>query len=82
MPNFHLPPHYENSALEVNISLDTANLNMINISSFDFRIWQHLERHQNEGQLQYLTSIPSVPVEQLYTHMAKGIQHITPFHFT
>ena len=30
-PNFHLPPHYENSDLEVNISLDMENLNMINI---------------------------------------------------
>ena len=36
MPNFHLPPHHENSALEVNISLDMANLNMINISSVHF----------------------------------------------
>ena len=79
MPNFHLPPHYENSALEVNISLDKVNLNMINISSVDFHIWQHLEKHQNESQLQHLASIPSVPVGQLYSHMAKGIQHITPF---
>ena len=38
MPNFHLPPHYKNTALEVKISLDMANLNMINISSFDFCI--------------------------------------------
>ena len=79
MPNFHLPPHYENSALEVNISLDMANQNMINISSVDFCIWQHLEKHQNESQLQHLASIPSVPVDHLYRHMAKGIQHITPF---
>ena len=35
MPNFHLPPNYENAALEVNISLDMANLNMINMSSVD-----------------------------------------------
>ena len=48
IPNFHLPPHYENSALEVNISLDMASLNMINISSVDFHIWQHLEKHWNE----------------------------------
>ena len=74
------PPHYENSALEVNVSLDMVNLNMINMSSVDFHIWQHLEKHQNESQLQHLTSIPSVPVEQLYRHMAKGILHIT--HFT
>ena len=79
MPNFHLPPHYENSALEVNISLDIANLNMINISSINCWIWQHLEKHQNEGQLQHLASIPSVPVGQFYSHMAKGIQHNTPF---
>ena len=36
--SFHLPPHYENSALEVNISLDMTKLNMINISSVDFCI--------------------------------------------
>ena len=45
----------------------------------NFHIWQHLEKHQNESQLQHLASIPSVPVGQLYSHMAKGIQHITPF---
>ena len=52
---------------------------MINISSLDFYIWQHLEKHLNESQLQHLASIPSVPVDQLYRHMANGIQHITPF---
>ena len=36
MPNFHLPPHYDNLALEVNISFDVANLNMINISIYEF----------------------------------------------
>ena len=77
--NFHLPPHHESPTLEVNISLDMANLNMINISSMNFHIWQHLEKHQNESQLQHLASIPSVPVGKLYSHMGKGIQHITPF---
>ena len=56
-----------------------ANLHMINISSLDFCIWQHLAKHWNESQLQHLASIPSVPVGQFYSHMAKGIQHITPF---
>ena len=79
MPNFHLPPHYENSALEVNISLDMANLNMINIPSVDFHIWQHLEKHQNDRQLQHLAGIPSIPVDQLYKHMVNGMQLITPF---
>ena len=61
-PNFHLPPCYEGPPLEVNISLDMANLNMINISSMNFCIWQHMEQHQNESQLQHLASLPSVPV--------------------
>ena len=78
-PNFQLPPHYENSASEVNISSDMANLNMINISSVDFCIWQHLEKHQNKIQLQHFASIASVPVEQCYRHVTKGIQHIIPF---
>ena len=77
-PNFHPPLHYETTSLEVNISLDMANLHMINISSLDFGIWQHLEKHWNEGQLQHLASIPSVPVGQLYSHMTRGIQHIIP----
>ena len=82
MPNFHLPTHYENLALEVlevNISLGMANLNMINISSMNFWIWQHLEKHQDESQLQCLASISSVPVGQLYSHKVKDIQHIPPF---
>ena len=57
-PNFHLPPHYKSQPLEVNISLDMANLNMINILSLNFWVWQHLNKHQNESQLQHLASIP------------------------
>ena len=62
-PNFHLSPHYESQPLEVNISLDMANLHMINMSSLDFCIWQHLEEYQNESQLQHLATTPSVPVD-------------------
>ena len=76
---FYLPPHYEPTTATVNISLEIANLNMINISALDFCIWQHLENHQNETQLQHLASIPSVPVNQLYKHMMSGITPITPF---
>ena len=73
-PNFHLPPHYESPPLELNILLDMANLNMINILSLNFQVWQHLDKHQNESQLQHLASIPTIPVGQLYSHMATGIQ--------
>ena len=37
---FHLPPHYEDYTMK-NLSLDTANINAINISTLDFWIWQH-----------------------------------------
>ena len=78
-PNFHLPPCYESPTLIVNISLDMANLYMINMSALDFCIWQHLEEHCNESQLSHLATIPSVPVDQLYKHMINGISPITPF---
>ena len=65
-PHFHLPPQYEHPAVAVNISPDMANLNMVNISSLDFHIWQHLKDHSNETQLHHLSSIPSVPIAQLY----------------
>ena len=29
----------------MNVSLDTANINVINISTLDFRIWQHFSRN-------------------------------------
>ena len=77
-PHFHLPPHYKHPTLAVNISLDMENLNMVNISSLDFCIWQHLKDHINETQLHHLSSIPSVPIAQLYKHMVSGIKPITP----
>ena len=56
-----------------------ANLHMVNMSSLDFCILQHLEEHWSESQLQHLATIPSVPVDQLYKHMINGIPPITPF---
>ena len=75
--HFHL--HYETHGLTINISLNTANLNVINISSPEFRIWQHLEDHWNETQLHHLVNIPSVPVDKLYKHMVSSSGPITPF---
>ena len=77
--NFHLPPRYQTPHLEVNISLDIANLHMTNILSLDFCIWQHPRDHRNETQLQHLTIIPSIPVNKIYQQMINGTQHITPF---
>ena len=67
--HFLLPPHYETHQLTVNISLNTANLKVMNILCPEFRIWQHLEDHWNGTQLHHLVNIPSVPIDQLYKHM-------------
>ena len=70
--HFHLPPHYETHELTINISLNTANLNIMNISSLEFRIWQHLEDHWNGTQLYHLVNIPSVAIDQLYKQMVNS----------
>ena len=80
--NFHLPPRYQTSHLDINISLNMANLHMVNASALDFHIWQHLEDNRSETQLQHLTTIPSIPVHKIYQHMINGTQHITPFDTT
>ena len=41
-PTFYLPPRYETSALDVNVSLHMANLHYINMSDQPFCIWNHL----------------------------------------
>ena len=47
-PNFYLPSRYQTSNLDVNVSLNMANLHMINISSLDFYIWQHLRDNRSK----------------------------------
>ena len=77
--HFQLPPYYENHQLKINISLNTAKLNVMNISSPEFRIWQHLEDHWNRTQLHHLVNIPSVPIDQLYKHMINSNKPIISF---
>ena len=77
--HFHLPHHYETHELTISISLNTANLNVINISSPKFRIWQHLEDNWNGTQLHHLFNKPLVPTDQLYMHMINSNGSITPF---
>ena len=59
------------------MSLNMANLHMINASALDFHIWQHLRENRSETQLQHLTTIPSIPVHKIYQHMINVTQHIT-----
>ena len=78
-PNFYLPPRYETPTLDVNISLNMANLHMINILAQDFCIWKHLGSNRSDMQLQHLKTIPSVPVHRIYQHLLNNTQTIIPF---
>ena len=76
---FHLPPHYEDHSMVMNVSLDTANIDAINILTLNFRIWQHFGRNWTNPtcrswqmflkcQLHSSTEIWSMPVNQ-FTHL-------------
>ena len=77
--NFYLPPRYETPNLDVNVSRNTANLHMVNISALDFCIWQHLGNNRSEIQLQHLTTIPLIPEHKIYEHIINSTQQIMPF---
>ena len=77
--NFYLPPRYETSTLDVNISLNMANLQMLNISAQNFCIWQHLGSNRSDMQLQPLTTIPSIPVHRIYQHLLNSTMPVMPF---
>ena len=76
---FHLPPRYVSHDVSINISLNTANLNVANISAPRFRIWQHLEVHWNRTSLQHLANIPSVPLDKIYKQMITSNWPMNPF---
>ena len=78
-PNFYLPPRYETLTLDVNISLNMANLYMINILAQDFPIWKHLGSNRSDMKLQHLTTIPLIPVHKSYQHLLNNTLPIIPF---
>ena len=77
--NFYLPLRYKTSTLDINISLNMANLHMINISAHNFCIWQHLGNNRSNMQLQHLITIPSIPVNKIYQHLLNSTMPIMPF---
>ena len=76
---FYRPPRYETPYLDVNVSLNMANLHMINISAQHFHIWQHLGSNRSDMQLQHLTTIFSIPVHKIYQHLLNSTTPIVPF---
>ena len=77
--NFYLPPRYETPTLDVNISLNMANLHMLNISAQNFCIWQHLGSNRSDMQLQHLTTIPSIPIHKIYQHLLNSTIPVIAF---
>ena len=76
---FHLPPHYEDHSMVMKVSIDTAGINAINISTLDFRIWQHFSRNWTQPHLQKLTNVPEVSFTQLYRDMINASEPIHSF---
>ena len=77
--HFFLPPRYETPVLNVNLSLDMANLQVVNITTLHFCIWQHMGRNHSETQLQHLVTLPSIPIHKVYQHLLNSSLHLTPF---
>ena len=77
--NFFLPPRYKTPILNVNVSLDIANLQAVNITALHFHIWQHMGRNHSETQLQHLATLPSMPIHKVYQHLLNSSLHLTPF---
>ena len=77
--HFYLPPRYESPVLNINVSLDMANLQTVNITTLHFHVWQHMGKNHNETQLQHLADIPSVPVHKVYKHLLNNSLCMTPF---
>ena len=77
--NFYLPPRYETPTLDVNISLNMANLHMLNISAQDFCIWQQVGSNRSDMQLLHLTTIPSILVHKIYQHLLNSTIPVVPF---
>ena len=72
-------PRYETPILDVNVSLNMANLEMINISAQCFCICQHLGNNKSDMQLQHLATIPSIPIHKVYQHLLNSTMPLVPF---
>ena len=77
--HFYLCPRYETPVFNVNVSLDMANLQLINITALHFCVWQHLGNNQSDIHLQHLVTIPSIPVHKVYQHLLNSTMQLTPF---
>ena len=63
----------------INVSVDTANINAINMSTPDFRTWQHFNSNWTTPHLHKFAHVPEVPVVQLYKHMITTSEPVHSF---
>ena len=56
-----------------------ANLNVVNVSALEFRIWQHPEDHWNGTLLHHFVNIPSWPSDKLYKQVITSNGPVNPF---
>ena len=63
----------------MNVSLDIANIKVINISTLYFRIWHNFSRNWTQSHLQKLTYVPKVLATQLYRYMINVNETIHSF---
>ena len=63
----------------MDVSLHTANINAISISTLDFRIWQHFSQNWIQPDLQKLNNDPELPVTQFYGDIINASEPIHPF---
>ena len=63
----------------MNVSLDTANINAINISTLGFRMLLEFSRDWTPPHLQKLANIPKVPVTKLYRGTINNSEPIQSF---
>ena len=76
---FHLPSCCQDHTIMMNVSLDTTNINTINISTVDFRIWQYFSSNWTPPHLQKLVNVPEVPDAQLYRDVINTSELIHSF---
>ena len=59
----------------INVHLGTADINVINISTLDFRTWQHFNSYWTPPNLQKLANVLEVLATQLYRGMTNTSVH-------
>ena len=79
LSSFLPTPRYETPVLNVNISLNMANFQMVNITTLNFCVWHHLGNNHSDTQLQHLVTIPSILVQKVYQHLLNNTLQLTPF---